>query len=266
MILSALLWGCGGRDVPADEGTGSPLDGVDARASASTAEPRVGRQGSPEDRLRVVFLGTSLTAGLGLEDPAVESWAARVAERARDEGYPVALVNAGVSGDTSAGGLRRLDWLLREPVDVLVVELGANDGLRGLSLDELASNLREIIRRTREAWPGARIVLAGMEAPPNLGQEYVEGFRSVFLDVARTENTGRIPFLLEGVAAVPRLNQADGIHPTAAGHARMAETAWPAVEAALKAREDVGAAGPSPDGLSGRIDPESTNQEATWHS
>jgi acyl-CoA thioesterase-1 len=183
---------------------------------------------------RVVVLGTSLTAGLGLSDPDRQSWAGVLGERARDAGLPVQIVNAGVSGDTSAGGLRRLEWLLREPVDVLVVELGANDGLRGLSLAELEANLREIIARTREAWPEARIVLAGMEAPPNMGRDYVEGFRSLFVEVAGEEGVALIPFLLEGVAAVPSLNQADGIHPTVEGHRRMADTAWPIVEAALR--------------------------------
>ena len=186
----------------------------------------------------MVVLGTSLTAGLGLEDPSTESWGARLGARARDAGIPVEVVNAGVSGDTSAGGLRRLDWILREPVDVLVVELGANDGLRGLSVEAMRANLREIVERTRAAWPGAEIVLAGMEAPPNLGPRYVEDFRAVFPALARLEGVRRIPFLLEGVAGDPTLNQADGIHPTAAGHDRMAETAWPVVEEALEAAQE----------------------------
>lgn len=188
-----------------------------------------------EAPLRLVVLGTSLTAGLGLEDPATQSWGARLGARARDAGMAVDVVNAGVSGDTSAGGLRRLDWILREPVDVLVVELGANDGLRGLSVEAMAANLREIVERTRAVWPGAEIVLAGMEAPPNLGAGYVEDFRNVFIELAEAEDLGRIPFLLEGVAGEPSLNQADGIHPTAEGHARMAATAWPVVEEALRA-------------------------------
>ena len=185
----------------------------------------------------MVVLGTSLTAGLGLEDPSTQSWGARLGVRAREAGIPVEVVNAGVSGDTSAGGLRRLDWILREPVDVLVVELGANDGLRGLSVEALRENLKEIVERTRAAWPGAEIVLAGMEAPPNLGPRYVEEFRAVFPDLAREEGVRRVPFLLEGVAGDPSLNQADGIHPTAAGHDRMAGTAWPVVEEALEAAQ-----------------------------
>lgn len=193
--------------------------------------------------LRLVVLGTSLTAGLGLSDPSRQSWAQLLGDRGREAGYAVELVNAGVSGDTSAGGLRRLEWLLQDRVDVLVVELGANDGLRGLSLLELESNLREIIEMTRAAWPGVGIVLAGMEAPPNMGSEYVAEFRDVFVEVAQDEGVARIPFLLEGVAAEPSLNQADGIHPTPEGHRRMAETAWPFVEQALAEADRTSASG-----------------------
>lgn len=243
LVSAVLLTGCGGDGDSSRGGESSPErtppGETPAGVAATQGEPRQGSEGSAApgelvELARVVVLGTSLTAGLGLSDPEEQSWAGVLGERAREEGFPVEVVNAGVSGDTSAGGLRRLEWLLREPVDVLVVELGANDGLRGLSLEELEENLREIIARTREAWPEARIVLAGMEAPPNMGQDYVTGFRSLFIEVARDEGVALIPFLLEGVAAVPSLNQADGIHPTVEGHRRMADTAWPAVEAALR--------------------------------
>jgi acyl-CoA thioesterase-1 len=242
LMTSVLLAGCGGDGGGSVSGDSrasrSPADESTDDAATSQDEPRRGSEGSVGERrddvLRMVFLGTSLTAGLGLPDPELQSWAHLLGVRAREAGYAVQLVNAGVSGDTSAGGLRRLEWLLEDRVDVLVVELGANDGLRGLSLQELDSNLREIITMTRSHWPDAGIVLAGMEAPPNMGSEYVEEFRSTFADVARDEGVARIPFLLEGVAAVPSLNQADGIHPTSEGHERMAETAWPTVEEALE--------------------------------
>lgn len=143
-------------------------------------------------------------------------------------------MNAGVSGETSAGGLRRLDWVLRQPMDVLVVELGANDGLRGQDPFAMRSNLTAIIRQTRTRYPNARIVLAGMEAPPNLGPMYTAAFRAVFAEVAEQEQTDFIPFLLDGVAGIPELNQSDRIHPTPEGHRLIARTAWPVLERVLR--------------------------------
>jgi acyl-CoA thioesterase-1 len=179
----------------------------------------------PDDRPVVVFLGTSLTAGLGLERDE-DTWVARVAELADSAGTPIRAVNAGVSGETSAGGLRRLDWVLREPLDVLVVELGANDGLRGLDPFQMSDNLVQIARRTRTRYPDAHIVLAGMEAPPNLGAFYTEAFRAIFSSVADDAGAILIPFLLDGVAGIPALNQSDGIHPTPEGHRIMARNAF----------------------------------------
>ncbi len=182
----------------------------------------------------VVFLGTSLTAGLGLENDA-DTYVARLAEIADSVGKSFRAINAGVSGETSAGGLRRLDWVLRNPVDVLVLELGANDGLRGQDPLALLDNLTEIVRRTRTRYPGVRIIVAGMEAPPNMGVAYTGAFRKVFADVAEAESTELIPFLLEGVAGIPELNQADRIHPTIEGHRRVADNAWPVLERVLDA-------------------------------
>jgi len=179
----------------------------------------------PDDRPVVVFLGTSLTAGLGLERDA-DTYVARIAEMADSAGTPIRAVNAGVSGETSAGGLRRLDWVLREPLDVLVIELGANDGLRGLDPFQMADNIRQIARRTRTRYPDARIVIAGMEAPPNLGPLYTEAFRTIFTSIAESEDAILIPFLLDGVAGIPDLNQSDGIHPTPEGHKILAQNAW----------------------------------------
>jgi acyl-CoA thioesterase I len=193
-----------------------------------------------DDRPTVVFLGTSLTAGLGLER-AADTYVSVLAEMADSAGKPFRALNAGVSGETSAGGLRRLDWILREPFDVLFLELGANDGLRGQDPRALASNLTEIIRRTRTRYPDVRVVLAGMEAPPNLGELYTSAFRSVFRAVAESEGTDLIPFLLDGVAGIPELNQADRIHPTTEGHRRTAANAWPVLEAVLDGGEKKGA-------------------------
>ena len=181
---------------------------------------------------RVVFLGTSLTAGYGLASD--QAYPALIQERIDSAGWDLRVVNAGVSGETSAGGLRRLDWLLRQPLTMLVIELGANDMLRGQDLDALRVNLQEVIDRTRERYPEARIVIAGMRAPPNLGLAYARGYAEVYRDLARRNDVALIPFLLEGVAGVPSLNQADGIHPTAEGQRLVAENVWRVLEPILK--------------------------------
>lgn len=173
---------------------------------------------------RLLFVGTSLTAGLGLEPE--ESYPALIARRIDSLGLPYHVDNAGYSGETSAGALRRIDWLVRQPVDVFVLETGANDGLRGLSVDSMRANIQAIIDRVRSASPDVRILLVGMEAPPNLGTRYTSEFRKVFPEIAERNGAVFLPFLLEGVAAVDSLNQGDGIHPNASGSRRVAETVW----------------------------------------
>jgi acyl-CoA thioesterase-1 len=176
---------------------------------------------------RLLFVGTSLTAGLGLEPD--RAYPAVISRRIDSLGLPYRVDNAGYSGETSAGALRRIDWLVREPVDVLVLETGANDGLRGLSVDSMRANIQAIIDRVRATSPNARILLVGMEAPPNLGTRYTSEFRKVFPDLAERNGATFLPFLLEGVAAVDSLNQGDGIHPNEAGARRVAETVWVAL-------------------------------------
>lgn len=171
----------------------------------------------------VVALGDSLTAGLGVAPD--DAYPARLEARLRADGYAYRVVNAGVSGDTSAGGLRRVDWVLRLRPDVVIVALGANDGLRGLPVDALAANLEAIVTRVRAA--GARVLLAGMRLPPNYGAEYTGAFAAVFPAVARRTGVPLMPFLLEGVAGDARLNQPDGIHPTAEGQRIIADRLWP---------------------------------------
>lgn len=187
---------------------------------------------------RLLFVGTSLTAGLGLE--AEEAYPALIARRIDSLGLPYHVDNAGYSGETSAGALRRIDWLVRQPVDVFVLETGANDGLRGLSVDSMRANIQAIIDRVRAASPNVRILLIGMEAPPNLGPRYTSEFRKVFPELAARNDAVLLPFLLEGVAAVDSLNQGDGIHPNAAGSRRLAETVWNALRPLL----EPGALGP----------------------
>ena len=178
----------------------------------------------------VVALGDSLTAGLGVA--ADEAFPARLQARLRAEGYDYRVVNAGVSGDTTAGGLRRVDWALRAHPDVVIVALGANDGLRGQSPQAIRANLEEIVARLQAS--GARVLLVGMRLPPNYGAEYTKEFEAVFPAVARRAKIVLMPFLLDGVAADPRLNQADGIHPTAAGQQMIADRLWPYLRPLLR--------------------------------
>lgn len=174
----------------------------------------------------LVFFGDSLTAGYGLADPAAEAYPALIQARIRDAGLPWRVVNAGLSGETTAGGLRRIDWTLRTPPDLFVLALGANDGLRGISPALMRSNLEEIIGRVRRRQPAARIVLAGMQMPPELGPEHAAAFARVFPEVAEKTGATLVPFLLDGVGGVAELNQGDRIHPNPAGHAVIAETVW----------------------------------------
>jgi acyl-CoA thioesterase-1 len=171
----------------------------------------------------IVALGDSLTAGLGVAPD--EAYPALLEARLRREGFAYRVINAGVSGDTTAGGLRRVDWALRAKPEIVIVALGANDGLRGQSPGAMRDNLEAIVARLHAA--GARVLLAGMRLPPNYGAEYTREFEAVYAAVARRAKVAFMPFLLDGVAADARLNQADGIHPSAAGHAVIAERLWP---------------------------------------
>ena len=171
----------------------------------------------------LVVLGDSLTAGLGVA--ADEAYPARLQERLRREGHDYRVINAGVSGDTTAGGLRRVDWVLRTKPAIVIVALGANDGLRGQPVAAMRDNLTRIVERLQAA--GARVLVAGMRVPPNYGDAYAREFAAVFPAVARRTGVPLAPFLLDGVAAVAALNQADGIHPNAQGHAVMADRLWP---------------------------------------
>lgn len=164
-----------------------------------------------------------------------EAYPAVIQQKLDSAGLAFRAVNAGVSGETSAAGLRRIDWLLQQPVAVLVLELGANDALRGQDLAAARQNLQAIIDRTRARYPAVRVIVAGMQAPPNLGARYTREFRDLFTELARANGAALIPFLLEGVAAVPELNQADGIHPTAEGARIMADNVWRVLEPVLRA-------------------------------
>ena len=201
---------------------------AEAQAKPSLVSDQSVRADRPfeADAPRLVVLGDSLTAGLGLA--ATEAYPARLQERLDAAGYHIQIVSAGVSGDTTAGGLRRLEWALDGGAEVLIVALGGNDGLRGLPVDQMKANLSQIVTTAKAR--GVEVLLAGMEAPPNFGEVYTAAFRDVFHQLAREHDVALVPFLLEGVAGVPDLNQSDGIHPNAEGAARVAEHVWPAVE------------------------------------
>jgi len=179
----------------------------------------------------ILFVGTSLTAGLGLD--VSEAYPALIQEKLDAAGLAYRVVNAGVSGETSAGALRRMDWLLRQPIAVLVLETGANDGLRGQDPQTTRANIQAIFDRARRQQPPPKLVLVAMEALPNYGGEYRQHFRDIYPALAAANDAALIPFFLEGVAGDPALNQPDGIHPTAEGHARIAANVWKTLEPLL---------------------------------
>ena len=203
---------------------GATVPGAAVRESSSTPAAKV------DTRPRVVFLGDSLTAGLGLSPD--QAYPTLLQQKADADGLSFQVVNAGVSGDTSAGGLSRLDYALDGDVRVMVVALGGNDALRGLPVEELRKNLSAIIERAQAK--KIRVILAGMEAPPNFGQSYTDGFRRVYTDLAAQYTVPLISFLLQGVAGIERLNQRDGIHPTAEGARMVADNVWTVLHPMLK--------------------------------
>ncbi len=180
----------------------------------------------------VLFLGDSITAGYGL-DPS-QAFPALIQQKIDAQRWNFKVINAGQSGDTSAGGLGRMDWLLKNKIDVLVLELGANDGLRGLPVENSKKNLQAIIDRTKDKYPEAKVIVAGMKVPPNMGGDYGRKFEAVFVDLAKNNNAPLIPFILEGVGGLPELNLADGIHPTAKGHEIVAANVWKVLEPVLR--------------------------------
>ena len=172
----------------------------------------------------ILFFGHSLTAGYGLEPD--ESFPSLIQEKIDSLQLPYKVINAGLSGETTAGGKERINWLLKQKIDVFVLELGANDGLRGIPVAETKSNLQSIVDQVKAKYPGAKMVMAGMEVPPNMGSTYASDFRQIFKDIAEKNNMALVPFLLNNVGGIAELNQADGIHPTAKGQKILAENVW----------------------------------------
>lgn len=174
----------------------------------------------------IVFFGDSITAGFGLEEPAEQAFPALIQKKISETGRTWRVVNAGLSGETTAGGLRRVEWVLRQPVDIFVLELGANDGLRGIEPAVSRQNLQGIIDRVRAKNPAVKILLAGMQMPPTLGPDFTRDFAAIYPELAAKNHVALVPFLLEGVGGITELNQSDGIHPNAEGHLVVAKTVW----------------------------------------
>jgi acyl-CoA thioesterase-1 len=211
VLVMALLTGCGNNGEKAN-------DAQKQKREQLPASPDKGKAKT------IVFYGNSLTAGYGV-DPS-EAFPSIVQEKIDSLQLPYKVVNAGVSGETTAGGKGRIDWILRQPVNIFVLELGGNDGLRGIPIAETSRNLQAIIDKVKEKYPEARIILAGMQVPPNMGRNYATAFRVVFQQLAARNNLELIPFLLENVGGIADLNQADGIHPNPEGHRIVAENVW----------------------------------------
>ena len=186
----------------------------------------------PENNSKtILFFGNSLTAGYGVG--VEEAFPAKIQSTLDSLELAYTVVNAGLSGETTSGGLNRLDWVLNQNVDIFVLELGANDGLRGIPLKETKANLQAIIDLVWKKNPDTKIILAGMQIPPNMGQDYTTEFKNIWTDLAKTNDVKLIPFLLDGVGGVPSLNQADGIHPTIEGHKILAENVWEVLEGVI---------------------------------
>ncbi|MEX2177927.1 MAG: arylesterase [Gemmatimonadaceae bacterium] len=219
--LTAAMLAAAACGDPAENGAAS---GAGRTAQASAVDTTANASGGFRPGSIILFVGTSLTAGYGLEPE--ESYPNLIQQKLDSAGLDFDVVNAGISGETTSSLLRRIDWLLRQPFEIIVIETGANDGLRGVPVATMERNIQQIIEGVRAMRPRAQIVLAQMEAPPNLGASYTSEFRRVFPDLARRNDVMLLPFMLEGVAGVRSMNQGDGIHPNRAGARIVAENVW----------------------------------------
>ncbi len=205
-------------------GNDSATTSTTSTAPVQSESPKEKESEEVTKKKSIVFFGNSLTAGYGL-DPE-QSFVYLIQQKLKEIGLPYQTVNAGLSGETTAGGNSRIDWILRQPIDVFVLELGGNDGLRGIDPTASFKNLQSIIDKVKKKYPEAKILLAGMEAPPNMGTKFTSEFREMYPKLAQVNETQLIPFLLDKVGGIPELNQPDGIHPTAKGNEIIAETIW----------------------------------------
>ncbi|MCX2480453.1 arylesterase [Pedobacter sp. MC2016-15] len=210
MLSASFLFSCSNNDKPAEE----------VKDTVQTSDKPV----QTSDSRNILFFGTSLTAGLGV-DPD-QAFPALIQHKVDSLKLPYKVINAGLSGETSADGKSRIEWLLRQPVDIFVLELGANDGLRGIPVQETEQNLQAIIDKVKKKYPDVKLVLAGMQMPPSMGEKYTVPFKEMFPALAKKNNMAFIPFLLKGVGGVPRLIQEDGLHPTPEGHQILSQNVW----------------------------------------
>lgn len=217
LLSATILLACGGKN--------TTRDSQQKPASADSVE-------TTSNKKTILFFGDSLTAGYGLDDPS-KAFPGVIQHKIDSLNLPYTSINAGVSGETTAGGLARIDWILKQKVDVFVLELGANDGLRGLPVTETTNNLQAIIQKVKAKYPSAKIILAGMQVPPSMGSTYIIGFKELFPKLAKENKIALVPFLLAGVGGDARLNQADGIHPTAEGAKIVADNVWTVLKANL---------------------------------
>jgi len=210
-FLTLLLLGCGEKNTKKD-----------TEATSNTEDTAVTE--TSDSNKKILFFGDSLTAGYGLE--VSQAFPAVIQEKIDSLDLNYTVINAGLSGETTASGKNRLEWVLEDGIDIIIIELGANDGLRGVPLTETKSNLQSMVDTVQSKLPDVKIILAGMKIPPNMGPEYTSKFESIFPELAASENIKLIPFLLDNVAGIPELNQGDGIHPTVKGQKLVAENVW----------------------------------------
>lgn len=235
-LAVALLFAAAACTADDPRAAGASAESAGSPPAQTSPERDAGGAGEAADgRRTVLFLGNSLTAGFGVAQDS--AFPALIQAKIDSAGLPWRVVNGGLSGETSAGGLRRVEWYLEQPIDVLVLELGANDMLRGQDLDATQANLQGIIDAVRAAHPDVEVVIAGMLAPPNLGRDYVDRFEGMYRELARENDAALVPFLLEGVARERTLNLADGMHPNARGHRIVADNVWAVLERVLREAE-----------------------------
>ncbi|MBD1391778.1 arylesterase [Mucilaginibacter glaciei] len=203
-----------------------------SKSSAADTPKTTSTEASAPTKKTILFFGDSLSAGYGLDNPT-DAFPNQVQLKLDSAKLPYKVINAGLSGETSAGGKGRIDWLLKQRVDIFVLELGANDGLRGIPVKETTQNLQDIIDRVKAKYPNAKLVMLGMQVPPNMGADYVNGFKNIFPQLATKNNMALVPFLLQGVGGIRKLNQGDGIHPTAQGAKILANNVWEVLKGVL---------------------------------